>query len=95
MSIRYLINARLVTLAGGEGPLRGSDMQDLGVIERGWVRIDGSTIAEVGEGIPDELEEGTVLDLGGRLVLPAWVDCHTHFPVEGGDAVRALLLDYR
>lgn len=78
MSIRYLINARLVTLAGGEGPLRGSAMQELGIIEKGWVRIDGTTIAEVGEGIPDELEEGTVLDLGGRMVLPAWVDCHTH-----------------
>lgn len=78
MSIRYLINARLVTLAGDEGPLRGSDMQELGIIERGWVRIDGSTISEVGEGVPDELEEGTVLDLGGRMVLPAWVDCHTH-----------------
>ena len=53
-------------------------MQDLGVIENGWVRIEGETISAVGEGRPDTVDEGTVLDLGGRVVLPAWVDCHTH-----------------
>ncbi|MDG2424560.1 MAG: imidazolonepropionase [Phycisphaerales bacterium] len=78
MSIRYLINARLITLAGGDGPRRGEAMQDLGVIENGWVRIEGPMITGVGEGRPEGADEGTVLDLGGRVILPAWIDCHTH-----------------
>lgn len=78
MAIRYFINARLITLSGGDGPRRGEAMQDLGVIENGWVRIDGDIISGVGEGRPEVADEGTVLDLGGRVILPAWVDCHTH-----------------
>ena len=78
MAIRYLVNARLITLAGGTGPLRGESMQDLGVIENGWIKLDDDTISDVGEGRPQNVDEGTVLDLGGRVVLPAWIDCHTH-----------------
>ncbi|MCH2134430.1 MAG: imidazolonepropionase [Phycisphaerales bacterium] len=78
MMVRHLVNARLLTLAGGEGPRRGEEMQDLGVIENGWLRIEGDRISAVGEGLPSDPAEGTVLDLGGRVVLPAFVDCHTH-----------------
>ncbi len=50
---------------GTGGPARGAD-----------VAIDGGVIAEVGP----ELGRGhREIDAGGRLVLPGWVDIHTHY----------------
>ena len=40
-----IVNARLVTLRGPAGPRRGGALEDLGVIERGFVKIEGSRIA--------------------------------------------------
>ena len=76
--VRYLINARLVTLAGDPGPRRGEAMRDLGIIDRGWICIEDDRIVDLGSGDPPPEIEGTILDLGGRVVIPGWVDCHTH-----------------
>jgi imidazolonepropionase len=76
-----IINARLITLRGPAGPRRGEALEDLGVIERGFVKIEGSRIAAVGEGGPPEMDdaaEGEIIDAGGSVILPAFVDCHTH-----------------
>jgi len=48
---------------------------------RGWIRIEHGRIAALGEG------EAEGEDLGGRLVTPALVDCHTHI-VYGGSRAR-------
>ncbi len=45
-------NARVLTLAGGETPRRGAAFGDLGVIDRGFVRIEGDRITAVGAGEP-------------------------------------------
>ncbi|WP_417271785.1 imidazolonepropionase [Celeribacter halophilus] len=50
---------------------------------RGWIRIENGRIAALGEGEA----EGEGEDLGGRLVTPALVDCHTHI-VYGGSRAR-------
>ncbi|WP_417809834.1 imidazolonepropionase [Thioclava sp.] len=47
----------------------------------GWIRIQDGCIAAIGEGAA----EGE--DLGGRLVTPALIDCHTHL-VYGGSRAR-------
>ena len=71
-----VINARVLTLAGGEGPRRGTALGELGVIERGFVRIEAQRIAAVGPGEPDAV--GEVIDAQGCVVMPGFVDCHTH-----------------
>jgi imidazolonepropionase len=48
---------------------------------RGWIRIENGRIAALGEG------EAEGEDLGGRLVTPALVDCHTHI-IYGGSRAR-------
>ena len=69
-----LTNATVATMAG---PGR------YGLVERGAVAIEGERIAWVGPAA-EAPEAGEVVDLGGRLVTPAPIDCHTHL-VFGGD----------
>lgn len=71
-------NARVLTLGGDPAARRGRATGDLGVIERGWVRTEGDLIAAVGHGEPDSLEADHAIDAGGRVCMPAFVDCHTH-----------------
>jgi len=47
----------------------------------GWIRIENGRIAAIGEGAA----EGE--DMGGRLITPALIDCHTHL-VYGGSRAR-------
>ncbi len=77
MPATTILDARLITLRGGAGPRRGAAMLDLGVVERGHVVVEDGTIVAVGPGDPPDLR-GEVLHAGGRAVMPALVDCHTH-----------------
>jgi len=81
MSTIVITNARILTLKGQSGPRRGKALQNLGVIEKGHVRIDDGRIAAVGPGEapePEEGIEGDMIDAGGAVLMPAFVDCHTH-----------------
>ncbi|MEO1009542.1 MAG: imidazolonepropionase [Planctomycetota bacterium] len=64
-----IANARILTLdpSLGDGPL--------GIVGRGWVRFDDDRVAEVRPGDPSSPAD---LDAGGRVLMPAFVDCHTH-----------------
>jgi imidazolonepropionase len=73
-----LRNATLATLCG----------PDYGRVARGAVLIDGGRIAWAGrdKDVPRG-HQGPCHDLGGRLVTPAPIDCHTHL-IHGGDRAR-------
>lgn len=72
-------NCRLATMAGVGNP----------VIEDGVVVVRGTRIEYAGSGanISLPVSDIDVIDLGGRLVTPALIDCHTHI-VHGGDRAR-------
>ncbi|MDI9484611.1 MAG: imidazolonepropionase [Bacillota bacterium] len=84
MHIDLLIkNGQVITAAQAEYPVRGKKMQDLEVIEQGWVACAGKQIVGVGAGevLPPDLEitESTqVIDAAGQVVTPGLVDPHTH-----------------
>lgn len=80
MSSLNIINARILTLARADeaGPRRESAMRDLGVIERGYVRVSEGLIEAVVEGEPADMPEGEIIDAAGCVLLPGFVDCHTH-----------------
>ncbi len=80
MNTLVILNARILTLAGRNEPRRGSELADLGVIERGWIRIRDGYIKTVRSGQPSDTDTqgDTVIDARGRLVMPAFIDCHTH-----------------
>ena len=69
-------DARILTLAGA-APRRGSAHADLGVIPRGHVVIDGGRIAAVAAGDAPDIP-GDRLDARGRILMPGFVDGHSH-----------------
>jgi imidazolonepropionase len=70
--------AQLLTLAGG--PQRGDALGDLGIIQNGAVLVRDGKIEAVGDthelraSFPGE----EALDASGRVVMPGFVDPHTH-----------------
>ncbi len=74
-----ITNARVLTLADGDVPRRGSALGQLGVIERGFVRVVDDRIAAVGAGDPPPAAAADeTIDAGGCVLMPGFVDCHTH-----------------
>ncbi|MEM1185195.1 MAG: imidazolonepropionase [Planctomycetota bacterium] len=69
--------ARLLTLGDETGPLRGSDAGDLVAIDGGDVLVINGAVDTVGTAIetPPACE---VIEANGRVVMPAFVDAHTH-----------------
>jgi imidazolonepropionase len=73
---------QLVTLRGPSGPRRGTAFRDLGIIPDGAVLILDGRIHAVGQGRRvenlAEARDALEIDAAGRVVLPGFVDCHTH-----------------
>ena len=72
--------SQLLTLRGGAR--RGSSLSKLGLFRDGAVLLRDGLIAAVGprtevEALP-EAKAAEKLDVGGRVVLPGFVDAHTH-----------------
>jgi imidazolonepropionase len=76
--------SQLLTLQGG--PQRGADLGKLGIIEDGAVVIRDEKIVAVGKtaDIRAAYPHDPTLDAGGCVVMPGFVDPHTHL-IWGGD----------
>ncbi|HVO44019.1 MAG TPA: imidazolonepropionase [Aggregatilineales bacterium] len=77
---------QLCTIPSHEGPQRGRDLGDLGLIADAAIAIQHGEVAAVGrrDAILDAYTGSQTIDVGGRLVTPGLVDPHTHL-VWGGD----------
>ena len=78
--------SQVVTLAGAHRPRTGGDLRQLAIIEDGALLVQGGHVEAVGR--RREIEnlisnECEVIDAGHRVVLPGFVDAHTH-PVFAG-----------
>ena len=77
---------QLLTLRGGAGPRRGKDLGELGIIESAAVLISGGKIVSVGTSreawrdpwIKRNRKKVREFDCAGRVVIPGFVDSHTH-----------------
>ena len=83
---------QLLTLAGGPGPRRGAALRELGLVEQGALGIDceRGKVAYAGpeSGLPqDELSvDCEVLSAADCVVMPGFVDSHTHLVFAGSRA---------
>lgn len=72
--------SQVLTVASPEGPKRGTAMNDVGVIPDGAVAIRDGRILDVGpsDELRSQVRAARSLYAGGYLVLPGFVDPHTH-----------------
>ncbi|MGH8102495.1 MAG: imidazolonepropionase [Chthoniobacterales bacterium] len=84
-SLAVLHASQLVTLAGPRRPRAGAEMSELAIIPNGGMLIRNSQIDSVGpsEEIERKSDGAEVIDAGGRVVLPGFVDAHTHLVFAG------------
>lgn len=81
--------AQLITVAGST-PKRGATQSDLGIVENGALAIRDGLIEAVGttsEILALAARETVLIDARGSVVLPGFVDAHTHV-VFAGDRVN-------
>src|SRR5438477_2004982 len=85
-TLAVINSSQLVTLAGARHPRTGGDLRQLSIIEDGALLICGDRIEAVGRRREIEThidEDCEVIDAGKRVVMPGFVDAHTH-PVFAG-----------
>ena len=78
--------SQLVTLAGSARPRVGPEMRDLGIMNDGALLARDGVIVAVGlssDVIAQASPEATRVDASGSVVMPGFVDAHTH-PVFAG-----------
>lgn len=76
-----LTNATIATLAQND---------DFGIIKNGAIVLDSADIAWVGPStdVPKQYDDHAKTDIGGRLITPALIDCHTHVVFGGNRAAE-------
>ncbi|MEZ5345437.1 MAG: imidazolonepropionase [Pyrinomonadaceae bacterium] len=77
---------QLVTCTSSGIGKKGAEMQDISIVEDGAVAAGGGKVLSVGSSseILKDFTAETVVDAGKRVVMPAFVDPHTHI-IYGGD----------
>ncbi|MBI5210186.1 MAG: imidazolonepropionase [Elusimicrobia bacterium] len=82
MSCLILNIGQLLTMVGADRPRRGREMSSLGLIMDGAVLVEDGKIAAAGfkdlvlnDG---RAKSSRIIDAGGRVVLPGFVDSHAH-----------------
>ena len=89
MTLAIVNCSQIVTLAGPARPRAGPEMGHVGVVAPGALLVRETRIERIGS--TDQIEqlidgETEVVDAGRRVVLPGFVDAHTH-PVFAGTRV--------
>jgi imidazolonepropionase len=84
-SLAVLHASQLVTLAGPRRPRVGRELSELAVIRDGGMLIRDGRIDVVGSSTDIESKAGDaeVIDARGQVVLPGFVDAHTHLVFAG------------
>jgi len=85
-SLAVINCSQLITLQGPPRPRVGPEMRQLSIIADGAMLTRGERIEKVGTRAEIEPligQDCAVVDAGGRIVLPGFVDAHTH-PVFAG-----------
>jgi imidazolonepropionase len=86
MSFLAVLHAsQVVTLSGPKRPRIGAEMSELAIISDGGMLIHNGKIEKIGRSAEIEKNVGDeeIVDAGGRVVMPGFVDAHTHLVFAG------------
>jgi imidazolonepropionase len=89
MKLAVVNCSQVVTLAGPARPRVGAEMRDVGIVAPGALLVSNGLVENVGSTAEIEpliTSECEVLDAARRIILPGFVDAHTH-PVFAGTRV--------
>jgi imidazolonepropionase len=73
--------SELLTLGGTKKPRIKGQMKNLGIIKSGSIAVRNGSIVDVGRNLRYKAE--TIIDASGKLVMPGFVDPHTHVVFAG------------
>src|SRR5438045_5861612 len=84
-SLAVLHASQLVTLTGPKRPRVGPEISELGIILDGGMVVRDGKIEKVGpsDEIETDVGDGKIVDAHGRVVMPGFVDAHTHLVFAG------------
>src|SRR4051794_40288853 len=86
MSSFAVLNAsQLVTLSGPRRPRVGTELSEVGITRDGGMLVRDGKIDRVGPSneIEKNVGDAEVVDAGARVVMPGFVDAHTHLVFAG------------
>ncbi len=81
-----ILNASELLTIPDPGHAKGGKAQgELGIIQNGGLAISGNRIVAVGSSakLKASWQADRIVDAGGKVVMPGFVDCHTHLPFAG------------
>src|SRR5207247_6237126 len=84
-SLAVLHASQLITLSGPKRPRGGAEMSELAIIRDGGMLIRNNRIELVGPSDAIERKAGNaeIIDARGHVVLPGFIDAHTHLVFAG------------
>ena len=84
-SLVVLHASQLLTLAGPKRPRVGNELSELGIIRNGGMLIRDGKIDRVSpsDEIENNITDAEIVDARGRVVMPGFVDAHTHLVFAG------------
>src|SRR5688572_16359422 len=76
---------QLLTCASNDLTKKGNQMQELGIVENGAIVVQNGFIKAIGnsEQILKDVESENMVDANQKVVMPAFVDPHTHIIYAG------------
>src|SRR4030095_1642133 len=84
-SLAVLHASQLVTLSGPKRPRIGAEMSELAIVSHGEMLIHNGKVEKIGPSgeIEKNVGDEEIVDAGGRVVMPGFVDAHTHLVFAG------------